>query len=141
MLSVRGIVRKWVGESRTLEPVTLNDLLARTDGDVAASDGTIGVQFDDIHVPAAMLADLHDPYLVITLDYVGPTRGTSDRRRRGATAGGSGCRRAGRTDGVARRHRPPTTLPLRVRPLLVAVGLTAATVAPLTLAVAHWMAH
>jgi hypothetical protein len=66
-------------------------------------------------IPAGLLDDLHDPTLIITDGYVGP-----DPRAR-----------AGH-----RPSAPPARRP-RVRPVVVAVVLTAAVVAPLTLAFSH----
>ena len=40
-------MRKWVGESRTVEPVTANDLLARTGGDLSDDGRTSGDEIDD----------------------------------------------------------------------------------------------
>ena len=144
MLSVRGIVRKWVGESRTVPPVTANDLLARTGGggaDEAPPAGDDIDRFDDIRVPARMLADLHDPRLIITLDYVGPERGMFERHGSVTTRKKSDCHRAGHSRGAGRRRRPATGAPTSIRPLIVAVALTTATVAPLTVALAQWIAH
>ncbi len=150
-------MRKWVGESRTVEPVTANDLLARTGGDlsddgrtsgdeiddgwVGVDDGGVGVDdgIDHVRIPAGMLADLHDPRLIITSDYVGPVRGVFDRHVRSSPPNRSDCRRGGRAGGTARRHRAGGTSPVSIRPLVVAVALTAITVAPLTLALSHWI--
>ena len=144
MLSVRSIVRRWVGESRAVEPVTAHDLLARTGGDEGGEAGPVGDdidRFDDVRVPARMVADLHDPRLIITLDYVGPMRGMFERRGRNDASRTPGCRRAGSSSTAARRHRVGTPPPMPMRPVIVAVVLTAATVAPLTLALAQWIAH
>lgn len=140
---MRGIVRRWVGESRTVEPVTANDLLARTDrdGGDAHVAGDDVVRFDDVHVPARMLADLHDPRLVITLDYVGPERGLSVGRGRATTHKKPDCRRAGQRRSSARRRRPGTTSHTPIRPLVVAVAVTTATVVPLTIALTQWIVH
>jgi hypothetical protein len=141
---VRGIVRKWVGESRVVDTVTADGLLARTGDEVG--DGRIAeCGIDEIHIPVGMLADLHDPRLVITPDYVGPARARLDRHDRrpvhNPTRNPSDCRRAGPMGGRPRRRRPRRPAPTPIGPLMLAVVLTAVTVAPLTLALADWVIH
>jgi hypothetical protein len=134
---MRGIVRRWVG-TRPPTMVTANDLLAPS-GDRAANARGSGVDLADILVPAEMLADLHHPFLVITPDYVGPPRRVPSVYDRRQGVGGPERRSDRRRDGGRRRagRREATS----VRPVLAAVGLTAVTVAPLTLVVAQWVAH
>jgi hypothetical protein len=134
---MRGIVRRWVG-TRPQTMVTANDLLARSGNRVANARGT-GVDLKDVLVPAEMLADLHHPFLVITPDYVGPPRRVPSAYDRSQRMVGPESRSVRRTDGGRRRagRREATS----IRPVLAAVGLTAVTVAPLTLVVAHWIAH
>jgi hypothetical protein len=80
--------------------MTADALLARSEEHLP-DDYRIGVDdIDHIAVPATMLADLHDPELIITPEYVGPARGTTNRRDRGAGRNGPDRRQAGHSDGA-----------------------------------------
>jgi hypothetical protein len=122
--------------------VTAHDLLVPTAADV--DDGrTTGDHRDDIdriEIPATMLADLHDPRLIITADYVGPARRAFDHRGRTSPHRRSEGQHGGHPGRAARRDGSGTVPSTSVRRLVVAVALTAATVAPLTLALSHWVA-
>jgi hypothetical protein len=133
-----------VGESR-IEPVTVDALLARSDGDGPGDHRNDAHGIDHIVVPPTMLADLHDPGLIITPDYVGPARHMPGGHGPGAVGSrpdalGGHTGGAGHSGG-ARRVRTSSARSTSIRPIAVAVMLTAATMAPLTLAVSHWMAH
>ncbi len=118
--------------------VTASDLLARPESD---RSGTATGPDAEVVIPEDMLADLHHPRLVITDEYVGPDRRTLDR----------GQRRTHRRDEQRRREwhpgsafppdrtdRPPGS---RTTLVVAAVVATTATVAPLTLLLAHLAAH
>jgi hypothetical protein len=129
-------VRRRVG-ARPPTQVTADDLLARTGHHAASTRGT-GVSVDDVHLPAELLADLHHPFLIITPDYVGPPRRVPGGHGRRANDAEPEYGPSSQADG----HRPTGRRSwISLGPLVAVVALTAATVAPLTLAVAHWLAH
>jgi hypothetical protein len=132
---MRGVVRRW-GRARPAAMVTANDLLVRA-GDHHPNAGRTGI--DDVHIPAEMVADLYHPFLIITPDYVGPPRRAPREAGRRATDHGP----EGRPQRGAGGPRPRTggRRPSPIRPLVATVALTAAVVAPLTLLVAHLVAH
>ena len=144
VLSVRSLVAKWVGEPQvpTGRPVTAHDLLVpmAADLDSGRTTGDDRDAIDRIEIPAGMLADLHDPRLIITPDYVGPARRLVDHRGRTSPHHRSECRHGGHPGWAARRHGSGAIPSTSIRRLVVAVALTAATVAPLTLALSHWIA-
>ncbi len=134
---MRGVVRRWV-RARPTTMVTANDLLVRP-GEHAAHARRTGVGTEDVHVPAEMLADLHHPYLIITPEYVGPPRRATNGGGRRPTDGGPEGHRGRHADAARRRTRGRRPSP--IRPLVATVALTTAVVAPVTLLVAHLVAH
>jgi hypothetical protein len=129
---VRNVVRRRAGEPQFVAAVTASDLLARPDpdGHQPAGDG-------DFPIPVGMLADLHDPRLIITSEYVGPDRRALDRHERREQRREERRRRdwhPGSEFLGARLGGAPST---RTRHLAAAVVLTALTVAPLTLVASH----
>ena len=134
---MRGVVRKWV-RARPPTMVTANDLLVRP-GDHPPNARRTGIDTEAIHVPAEMLADLHHPFLIITPEYVGPPR----RAPRGAGRRATDERTEGHSPGRAAgsRRRTGRRAPSPIRPLVATMALTTAVVAPLTLLVAHLVAH
>ena len=144
MLSVRGFVARWVGEPQapTGRPVTAHDLLVpmAADLDSGRTTGDDRDAIDRVEIPAGMLADLHDPRLIITPDYVGPARRLVDHRGRTSPHHRSECRHGGHPGRAARRHGSGAVPSPSIRRLVVAVALTTAIVAPLTLALSHWIA-
>ena len=132
--------------------ITADDLLALSGGDAPGPHRTTVDGLAHIDVPAAMLADLHHPELIITSDYVGPARGRPARQGQGGEQGRGGDRkvhdlvqrdsaRPGNSAASADRGGAREPSPAPIRPVVVAVVLTAATMAPLTLVLSHWVAH
>jgi len=144
VLSVRGFVARWVGEPQapTGRPVTAYDLLvpmaADVDGGRITGDDRDAI--DRVEIPAGMLADLYDPRLIITPDYVGPARRLVGHRGRTSPHHRSECRHGGHPGRAARRRGSGPVTWTSIRRLVVAMALTAATVAPLALALSHWIA-
>jgi hypothetical protein len=141
---------RWRRSAALRWEVTAADLLARSGPDgpsrpgagveaaVAPEAGPAGpVGHGGFAIPEALLADLHDPRLTITEEYVGPDPLLLGRRQRRALHQAEVERREWRP-GTPFPSKPLGVAPsLRVRHLVAAVVVTVVSVVPVTLALAQ----